>query len=307
MAALRRAVPVHKGNNRRWPRLGPLADGPGGHGSYERDGKRDACAAVGVIECAVESLTAPATITHGRFIPAQWTSTAATTQADLGTDGENGHIVVCGPRKGTSYSWRAANLSHRHRAGPRTRRRVFGRDARRRGAPGCRGTSRETLRRGFEAKTAGTRSKGGAASSTGRPRRWWPRSDNAYAQRRGAGSVHNSRKTRRAKLQPLQLRVSRVTNSQTGASGGGLYPRHALNHVHFGARFAGVNELFGNADTVLDMHHPPSRPLRMVKRFGGNRLRQNQRSRVSFTVAARARCWVYSAPPTRGKPTHGAE
>jgi fatty-acyl-CoA synthase len=93
MAALRRAVPVTKGNTRRLASLGPLLKDLEAR-VIDEHGNVMPARGVGVIELRGESLT-PGYITMGGFIPAQdehgWYDTG-----DLGYQMENGHIVVCG-------------------------------------------------------------------------------------------------------------------------------------------------------------------------------------------------------------------
>jgi fatty-acyl-CoA synthase len=93
MAALRRAVPVTKGNTRRLASLGPLLTDLEAR-VIDEHGNVMPARGVGVIELRGESLT-PGYITMGGFIPAQdehgWYDTG-----DLGYLMENGHIVVCG-------------------------------------------------------------------------------------------------------------------------------------------------------------------------------------------------------------------
>ncbi|MDT5185644.1 MAG: fatty-acyl-CoA synthase [Mycobacterium sp.] len=93
MAALRRAVPVTKGNTRRLASLGPLLRDLEAR-VIDEHGNVMPTRGVGVIELRGESLT-PGYITMGGFIPAQdergWYDTG-----DLGYMMENGHLVVCG-------------------------------------------------------------------------------------------------------------------------------------------------------------------------------------------------------------------
>ena len=93
LAALRRAVPVTKGNTRRLASLGPLLEGLQAR-IIDEHGNVMPMRGVGVIELRGEPLT-PGYITMGGFVSAQdeqgWDDTG-----DLGYQMENGHVVVCG-------------------------------------------------------------------------------------------------------------------------------------------------------------------------------------------------------------------
>jgi fatty-acyl-CoA synthase len=93
LAALRRAVPVTKGNTRRLASLGPLLEGLQAR-IIDEHGNVMPMRGVGVIELRGEPLT-PGYITMGGFVSAQdeqgWYDTG-----DLGYQMENGHVVVCG-------------------------------------------------------------------------------------------------------------------------------------------------------------------------------------------------------------------
>jgi fatty-acyl-CoA synthase len=93
LAALRRAVPVTKGNTRRLASLGPLLPGIEAR-VVDDDGNVLHTRGVGVIELRGESVS-PGYLTMGGFMPAQdrhgWYDTG-----DLGYRLENGHVVVCG-------------------------------------------------------------------------------------------------------------------------------------------------------------------------------------------------------------------